>query len=54
MQYFQVHFSQTNKDFFELFSVFFKSILYFQHFKKNITRTGYVFRKLRTQKDVVR
>ena len=54
MQYIQMHFSQTNKDFFELFCAFFKSILYFQHLKKNITRTVYVFRKLRTQKDVVR
>ena len=54
MQYIQIHFSQTNKGFWELFCAFFKSILYFQHFQKKITRIGYVFTKLRTQKDVVR
>ena len=44
-----------NKRFFpKIFSAFFKSALYFEHFQKKMTLIAYVFPKLTTTKNVLR
>ena len=53
-QPFQMHSSQTEKDFSQLFGAFFKSTSNFEHFQKRMNLIGYVFTKLQTAKDVVR
>ena len=53
MQTIQMHLSQKQEIFSELFSAFFESALYFEHFQKNVTLIAYVFPKLRTMKDVL-
>ena len=53
MQTIQMHFSEEQKIFSEIFSVFFESALNFEHFQKKMTLIAYVFRKLPTTKDVL-
>ena len=50
----QMHFSQKQKIFFELFSAFFESPLNSEHFQKKMTLIAYVFPKLPTTKYVLR
>ena len=50
----QIHLSQKQKIFSELFSAFFKSALNFQHFQKKMTLIAYVFPKLPTTKTLLR
>ena len=54
MQTIQMHLSQKQKIFSELFSAFFESALNLEHFKKKMTLIAYVFPKLPTTKDVLR
>ena len=54
MQTIHMHLYQKQNIFSEFFSVFFKSALNFEHFRKNMTVIAYVFPKLRTTKDVLR
>ena len=54
MQPFQMHSSQIEKGFCQLFGPFFKSTSNFEHFQKKMTLIGYVFPKLQTPKDVAR
>ena len=53
-QPFQMHSSQIEKGFCQLFGAFFKSTSNFEHFQKKITLIGYVFPKWKTPKHVVR
>ena len=50
----QMHLSQKQKIFSELFSAFFDSALSLAHFRKKITLIVYVFPKLTTTKNVRR
>ena len=54
MQAIQMHLSQKQRKFSELFCAFSKFTTNFQHFKKKIALIAYVFPKLRSTKDVVR
>ena len=54
MQTIQMHLSQKQKIFSEVFSAFFETALNFEHFRKKMTLIAYVFPKLPTTKDVVR
>ena len=54
IQRIQMHFSQKQKTFSEVFSAFFKSTSNFEHFQKKMTLIAYVSPKLRTPKDVLR
>ena len=50
----QMHLSQKQKVFSQLFAAFFQFALNFEHFQKKMTRIAYVFPKLPTTKDVLR
>ena len=50
----EMHLSQKQKIFSELFSAFFESALNFEHFQKKMTFIAYVFPKLPTTKNVLR
>ena len=50
----QMHLSQKEKIFSELFSAFFESALNFKHFQTKMTLIAYVFPKLPTTKNVLR
>ena len=50
----QMHLSQKEKSFSEIFSSFFESALNFEHFQKKRTFIAHVFSKLRTTKNVLR
>ena len=50
----QMHLSQKQNIFSELFSAFSESALNFEHFQKKMTLIAYVFAKLPTTKDVLR
>ena len=54
MEIIQMHLSQKQNIFSELFSAFFKSTLNFEHFQKKMNLIAYVFRKLPTTKDMLR
>ena len=54
MRTIQMHLSQKQKIFSELFSAFFESALNFEHFQKKMTVIAYVFPKLPTTKNVLR
>ena len=54
MQPIQMHLSQKQKSFSELFCAFLKSTLNFELFQKKMTLIAYVFPKGRTAKDMVR
>ena len=54
MQHIQMHLSQKQKAFSQLYWAYFKSTLNFEHFEKRMTLIAYVFPKLRTRKSVVR
>ena len=54
MQTIQMHLSQKENVFSELFSAFFESALNFEPFRKTLTLIAYVFPKLRTTKNVLR
>ena len=54
MQTIQMHLSQKQKNFSELFCKFLESTLNFEHFQKKLTLTAYVFSKLQAPKNVVR
>ena len=54
MQKIQMHLSQKQKFFSEFFSACFESALNLEHFQKKMTLIAYVFRILRTTKDVLR
>ena len=53
MQTIQMHLSQKQKIFSELFCAFFEFVLNFEHFQKKTTLIAYVFPKLPTTKDVL-
>ena len=53
-QYIQMHLSQKQKLFSQLFCVFLKCTLNFEHFHKKLNLIADVFSKLRKPKDVVR
>ena len=50
----QMHLSQKEKIFSQIFSAFFESALNFEHFQKKRTFIAYVFSKLPTTKNVLR
>ena len=50
----QMHLSQKQKIFSQIFSSFFESALNFEHFQKNRTFIAYLFPKLPTTKNVLR
>ena len=50
----QMHLSQKQKIFSEIFSSFFESALNFEYFQKNRTFIAYLFPKLTTTKNVLR
>ena len=50
----QMHLSQKQKIFFEFFSAFSESALYFEHFQKKRILVAYVFPKVPTTKNVPR
>ena len=54
MQTIQMHLSQKQNIFSELFSAFSESALNFEHFQKKMTLIAYVFPKLPTTRDVLR
>ena len=54
MQTIQMLLSQKQNIFSEFLSVFFESVLNFEHFQTKITLIAYVFPKLPTTKDVLR
>ena len=54
IQTIQMHLSQKQKAFSQLFPAFFESTLNFDSFQKNMTLIAYVFPKLPTTKDVLR
>ena len=53
MQTIQIHLSQKQNIFSELFCAFFEFVLNFEHFQKKTTLIAYVFLKLPTTKDVL-
>ena len=53
MQPIQMHLSQKQKSFSELFCAFFKSISHFEPFQKKMTLLAYVSPNKRTPKGVV-
>ena len=54
METIQMHLSQKQNIFSELFSAFSESALNFEHFQKKMTLIAYVFPKLPTTRDVLR
>ena len=54
MQIIQMHLSQKQNLFSQLFSAFSESALNFEHFQTKMTLIGYVFPKLPTTKDLLR
>ena len=50
MQTIQMHLSEKQKSFSDVFCSFFKSTLNFEHFQKKVTLIGYVFRNLQPPK----
>ena len=50
----QMHLSEKEKIFSQIFSAFFESALNFEHFQKKRTFIAYVFSKLPTTKNVLR
>ena len=54
MQTIQLHLSQKQTFFLDIFSAFFESSLNFEFFQKKMTLIAYVFPKLPTTKDVLR
>ena len=54
MQTIQLHLSQKQTFFLDIFSAFFESALNFEYFQKKMTLIAYVFPKLPTTKDVLR
>ena len=54
MHIIQMHLSQKQKIFSELFSEFFESALNLEHFEKKMTVIAYLFLKLPTTKNVLR
>ena len=50
----QMHLSQKQKTFSEIFCAFFKYISNFEHFQKKMSLIAYVFPKLQNQKNGVR
>ena len=54
MQTIQMHLSQKQKSFSEIFCAFFESALSLEHFQKKMTLIAYVFPKLPTTKNVLR
>ena len=54
MQTIQMHLSQTQNIFSDFFSAFFESALNFEYFQKKMKLIAYVFRKLRSTKDMLR
>ena len=50
----QMHLSQKEKVFSQLFSAFFESTLNSEHFQKKMTLIAYVFPKLPTTKNLLR
>ena len=50
----QMHLSQKQKNFSQIFSLFLESALNFEHFQKKTTFIAYVFSKLPTTKNVLR
>ena len=50
----QMHLSQKQKIFSQVFSAFFESALNFEHFQQKMTVIAYVFPKLPTTKNVLR
>ena len=50
----QMHFSQKEKIFSQIFSAFFESALNSENFQKKMTLISYVFPKLPTTKNVLR
>ena len=50
----QMHLSQKQKIFSQIFSLFLESALNFEHFPKKMTLIAYVFPKLPTTKNVLR
>ena len=54
MQNIQMHLSQKQNNFSQVFSSFFESALNFERFPKKMTLIAYVFPKLPTTKDVLR
>ena len=49
----QMHLSQKQKNFSEIFSQFFESALNFEHFQKKRTFLAFLFKKLPTTKNVL-
>ena len=54
MQTSQMHLSQKQNVFSQLFDAFFEFALNFEHFQKKMSIIAYVFPKLPTTKDVLR
>ena len=54
MQTSQLHLSQKQNIFSQLFAAFFEFALNFEHFQKKMTLIAYLFPKLPTTKDVFR
>ena len=54
MQTIQLHLSQKQTFFLNIFSAFFESTLNFEHFQTKLTLIAYAFPKLPTTKDVLR
>ena len=54
MQTSQLHLSQKQNIFSQLFAAFFEFALNFEHFQKKMTLIAYLFPKLPTIKDVLR
>ena len=54
IQTIQMHLSEKQNIFSEIFSAFLESALNFEHFQKKMTLIACVFPKLRTTKDVLR
>ena len=54
MRHIQMHLTQKQKAFSQLYCPYFKSTLNFEHFQKKMTLTAYVFPKLQILKYVVR
>ena len=50
----QILLPQKKKTFFQFYSAFYKSILNFEHFEKNMTVIADVFRNLPTPQNVIR
>ena len=54
MQTIQMHLSQKQKNFSQIFVAFFEFALNFEHFQKKMTLIAFVFPKLPTTKHVLR